>query len=241
VSGARGDAADNVVRLPVDRMTTATAPAAPAAWDVDDWGRDATVCRLAAWVLRRRWRLELGGLERLPAEGPGLVVVNSRQFMLTPWFAALSLSDALGRPVRFAGRPDTAPLGALARRLGGLLDRPDEVAGALCDGQLIVAGADGELDPRAVGVIDHRVIGAAVRARCDVWPATVTVSPIGRDARMEVGAPMRAPRRRRGPLAELELADALRQALRDQLDAGGSPRTGTPLDWIPLTGSGGGG
>ena len=47
--------------------------------------------------------------------------------------AALALPASTGRPVRFVGRPDAAPIGALARRLGGLLARPDEVAGALRD------------------------------------------------------------------------------------------------------------
>ena len=44
------------------------------------------------------------------------------------------LSEAVDRPVRFVGRPDVAPIGPLLRRIGGLLDHPDEVAGALCRG-----------------------------------------------------------------------------------------------------------
>lgn len=234
---------DNVLRLPVGPFASAATyvhdATAVATWDVDDWGRDDMLARVVDRALRLRWSIAVGGAERLPAEGPGVVVVNTRQFMLTPWFVAITLSSELRRPVRFVGRPDTAPFGAVARRLGGLLARPDEVAGALRGGQLVVIGAEGVLDPRSVGEVDHRTLGAAVRAGSPVFPATVTVSPIGRSARLEVGTRVRPPRRRRGPFAELELADLLREVLTEQLDATGPPRTGTPLDWIPLSLSGG--
>ena len=50
------------------------------------------------------------------------IVVNTRRYALTPIFAAFAISEAVDRPVRFVGRPDTAPVGAFARRIGGLLD-----------------------------------------------------------------------------------------------------------------------
>ena len=53
--------------------------------------------------------------------------------------------------MRFVGRPDIAPVGALARRLGGLLDRPDEVAGALRAGELLVMGAQPSCTPGGSG------------------------------------------------------------------------------------------
>jgi hypothetical protein len=233
------NATGNVLRLPVGRFATAAVNASITPWDIDDWGRDDRLARMASRLVSLRWSIDIGGAARLPTESAGLIVVNARQFMLTPWFTALALSRELRRPVRFVGRPDTAPIGALARRLGGLLARPDEVAGALRDGQLLVFGAEGVFDPRGVGEVDHTVVGAAVRTASPVYPATVSVSPIGRSARLDVGDAVRPPRRRRGPFAELELADRLREVLRDQLDAGGPPRTGTPLDWIPLSLSGG--
>ena len=229
-----------VIPLPVQKVATAAANAtAVATWDIDDWGRDHTLARLAGGLLRLRWTIAVGGHDRLPAKGPALVVVNSRHFMLTPWFTALALSHETGRPVRFVGRPDTAPIGAFARRLGGLLSRPDEVAAALRDGQVLVFGASGVLDPRKVGTIDHHVVGAAVRTGSPVFPAAVTVSPVSRSARIEVAPVVRPPHRRRGPFAELELADRLQVALAEDLDSSGTPRTGTPLDWIPISLSGG--
>lgn len=219
-------------RPPVE--PTPAPPAAMATWDVDDWGRDHTLARLSAGLLRLRWNTEIGGTERLPAHGPALVVVNARRCMLTPWHVALVLGQRIGRPVRFVGRPDVAPVGPLAQRLGGLLARPDEVAAALRDGQLLVFGAAGTIDPRRVGEIDHGIIGAAVQTGTPVFPAVVSVSPFTRGSRVEIGHVVRPPHRRRGPFAELELADRLRAALGRELEECGPQRTGTPLDWIPV-------
>ena len=94
-------------------------------------------------------------------------------------FAALALTASTGRPVRFVGRPDAAPIGALARRLGGLLARPDEVAGALRAGELLVLGAQPTFHPRRVGRVDHRLVGAAVESRSAVFPAATVSSPVG--------------------------------------------------------------
>ncbi len=92
----------------------------------------------------------------------------------------MALTAATGRPARFVGRPDVAPVGAFVRRLGGLLDRPDEVAGALRAGELVVMGAHPELHPRRVGRVDHRLIGAAVGAKAAVFPGATASSPWSR-------------------------------------------------------------
>ena len=212
-------------------------------WDVDDWGRDDTLTRVAGGLARLRWRTSIGGLAHVPTADPArrsaggaLLVANSRRFGLTTWLVALALADATGRPVRFAGRPDTAPVGSLARRLGGLLARPDEVAGALRHGELVVIGAAGVLDPHAVGAIDHRLVGAAVSVGSPVVPAAVAISPMTRSARIELSTPVRPPRRRRGPLAELELTQRVAERLTTMLAEFGGPRTGTPLDWLGLGG-----
>ncbi len=113
--------------------------------------------------------------------------------------------------MRFVGRPDVAPIGALARRLGGLLARPDEVAGALRAGELLVMRALPTIHPRRVGRVDHALIGAAVATRTAVFPAAMASSPFSRSARIEIGPAIRPGRRRRGPLIELELADQLEQ------------------------------
>ena len=238
-----------VITLPVDRATTAARQTAATAaarqvaavgsWSVDDWGRDPLLVDAVIRLGRLRWSTVIGGAERLPAHSAALVVVNARRYALSPILTALALTATTGRPARFVGRPDIAPVGAFVRRLGGLLDRPDEVAGALRAGELVVVGAHPELHPRRVGRVDHQLIGAAVVAKAAVFPAASASSPWSRGARVEIGAQVRPSRRRRGPLTELELADQLERRIQRLLDEFGGAQTGTPLDWLPFSGMGG--
>ena len=171
----------------------------------------------------------------LPRRKGALIVVNARRFALSPIFAALALSETLHQPVRFVGRPDTAPVGAFSRRIGGLLDHPDEVAGALAGGQLVVMGAE----HGAIGRVDHTLVGAALSVGVSVYPAATSSSPLRRGARLEIGPASKSSRKRRGPLSELELADQVRVDIAMLLDELGELHTGTPLDWLPLSGLGG--
>ena len=183
--------------------------------------------------MRVRWTTTTGGLEFLPIDGPAVLVVNTRRFHLTQWWVAVTLSTDIGHPVRFVGRSDTAPLGAFARRLGGLLARPDEVAGALRDGQLLVFGLSGTIDARDVGSCDPRLLGPAVEQGVPVFPAAVAASDSSRTARIEIAPAITAPRRRRGPLGELELARRIEGRVGELLEAFGGAHTGTPLDLLP--------
>ncbi|HEU4841463.1 MAG TPA: hypothetical protein VFT09_08475 [Ilumatobacteraceae bacterium] len=238
-----------VLTLPVERtLTAARRTAASAAarqvaavgtWHVDDWGRDPALVGAAGQLAALRWSTVVGGADHLPVRAGGLIVVNARRYALAPVHAALAITHVTGRAVRFVGRPDVAPLGALARRMGGLLARPDEVAGALRAGELLVMGTSATVHPRRVGRVDHRLIGAAVATKAAVFPAATASSPWSRSARIEIGTAMRPGRRRRGPLIELELADQVEQRIKRILDEFGGTRTGTPLDWLPLSGMGG--
>jgi hypothetical protein len=206
---------------------------------VDDWGRDAGLVRTVIGMSRLRWDVTVGGDQRLPRRKGALIVVNARTLALAPIYAALALSETVDRPVRFVGRPDVAPIGPLLRRIGGLLDHPDEIAGALAAGQLVIMGAAHNERLRKVGRVDHSLVGGALAAGVQVFPAATSSNPIGRAARLEIGAPSRSPRRRRGPLSELELADQVARDIEMLLSEIGDLRTGTPIDWLPLTGVGG--
>jgi hypothetical protein len=208
-------------------------------WQVDDWGRDAALVGVANVLAKVRWDTVVGGVDRLPVRAGALIVVNARPFSLAAVHAALAIGRAAGRTVRFVGRPDIAPTGALARRLGGLLARPDELAGALRRHELLVMPAGTTAHPRRVGRVDHHLVGAAVATRSAVFPAAAATSPWSRSARIEIGPAVRPGRRRRGPLIELELADQVEQRIQRMLDELGGARTGTPLDWLPLSGMGG--
>lgn len=206
---------------------------------VDDWGRDPGLVRTMISASRLRWDVAVGGDQRLPRRKGALIVVSARARALAPVFSALALSQVVDRPVRFVGRPDTAPIGAFARRIGGLLDHPDEVAGALAAGELVIMGAEHQERLRKVGRVDHALVGGALAAGVQVFPAATSSNPIGRAARLEIGAPSRSPRQRRGPLSELELADQVGRDIESLLAEMGEIRTGTPLDWLPLSGLGG--
>ncbi len=206
---------------------------------IDDWGRDPGLVRTVIRASRLRWDVTVGGDQRLPRRKGALIVVNARARALAPIFSALALSEAVDRPVRFVGRPDTAPVGAFVRRIGGLLDHPDEVAGALSAGELVIMGASHNERLRKVGRVDHALVGGALAAGVQVFPAATSSNPIGRAARLEIGSPSRSPRRRRGPLGELELADQVGSDIELLLAEMGEIRTGTPLDWLPLSGLGG--
>jgi len=207
--------------------------------EVDDWGRDnAFVNRI--WSLSRlRWHTSVGGADRLPKRAGALIVVNARRYAMAPLFASLALGAATDRPVRFVGRPDVAPVGPMMQRLGALLPVDAEIVGALRAGELVVIGASHEYTNRRTGVIDHRLVGAAVAAKVRVFPAAAVSVPLRRSARVEVGGPVRLRTRRRGPLEELETADLVQLRIDDLLDEMGGTLTGTPLDWLPNAGIGG--
>ncbi len=227
------------VRGTATRAGTAVSHAATDVGAIDDWGRDPGLVRTVVGASRLRWDVTVGGDQRLPKRKGALIVVNARAFALAPIYAALALSEVLDRPVRFVGRPDTAPVGAFMRRIGGLLDHPDEVAGALAAGELVIMGAAHNERLRKVGRVDHALVGGALAAGVEVFPAATSSNPIGRAARLEIGAASRSPRRRRGPLSELELADQVGRDIEMLLSQLGDIRTGTPIDWLPLTGLGG--
>jgi 1-acyl-sn-glycerol-3-phosphate acyltransferase len=175
----------------------------------------------------------VGGLQHLPKRGGALLVTNSRRFSLSTVYSAWALSQALGRPVRFAGRPDTAPLGPLMRRVGGLLDDPEEISGALRADELVVVSAKGTRNPRHAGPVDPTLIGTAVLSGKPVFPVASMSTPFGRAARVEVGPQVRPRVKRRGPLAELELAELTQRHIQRLIDGLGGLHTGVaPIDWL---------
>ncbi len=205
-------------------------------YSVDDWGRDDTLIRVLGPLARLRWKVSVGGAQQIPATGAALLVANVRRFSLSTVYASWALSKEIERPVRFVGRPDIAPIGPMMRRLGALLSDPSEVAGALRNGEVVMISAAPTNHPRLVGAVNHELVTGAVLYDAPVLPVVTMSSPMGRSARVEVGEPVtRRRRRRRGPLAEVELADDTQRRLQKMLDELGGPRTGGPLDWLGET------
>lgn len=207
--------------------------------EVDDWGRDNAFVNRVWSASQLRWNTSVGGADHLPKRAGALIVINARRFALAPILAALAIGADVDRPVRFVGRPDVAPIGPLMQRLGGLLPVEAEIEGALRAGALVVLGAGHVATNQHAGLIDHRLVGAAVAAKVKILPAAAVSVPTRRDARVEIGPPVRLRRQRRGPLEELETADLLQARIDALLDELGGALTGTPLDWLPAGGIGG--
>jgi hypothetical protein len=206
---------------------------APSFDTVDDWGRDERLIRALGPLAWMRWSVSVGGAHHLPAQGGALLVTNTRRVSMSQIYVSWALGRAIGRPVRFVGRPDIAPLGPFLRRLGALLHHPAEVEGALRAGELVVLGATPTGHPRHAGPVDHLVVGAAVRTGVLIFPVASTSSSISRAARADVGPAVRPRRKRRGPLAEIELAEAVQRNLQKMLDEFGGVQTGVPpVDWL---------
>ena len=207
--------------------------------EVDDWGRDNAFVNRVWSASQLRWSTSVGGVEHVPKRAGALIVINARRFALAPIFTSLAIGAETDRRVRFVGRPDTAPLGPMMQRLGGLLPVEAELEGALRAGELVVLGADHVATNQRTGLIDHRLVGAAVATGVKVLPAAAVSVPMRRNARVEIGPPVRLRKQRRGPLQELELADLLQDRIDAVLDELGGTMTGTPLDWLPTGGIGG--
>lgn len=202
-------------------------------YSVDDFGRDPHLIEALAPFTQLRWSVTVGGEHHLPVRTGALLVCNSRRFSLSAVYAALALSQACGRPVRFVGRPDSAPVGSFMRRIGGLLATPADVLGALQHHELVIVSAEGTTQARHAGKVPHELVGPAMVAGVPVFPIATMSSTFGRAARVEVGAQVRPRRKRRGPLAEVELAEQVQHHLQRMLDGFGGLQTGVaPIDWL---------
>ncbi len=194
---------------------------------VDPWGLDAEAAGWAARAARLRWSISVAGLAHLPDEGPVLLVSGSRRLSLAPVAAAVALGQAAGRPIRFAGIPDTDPVTTALRRVGGVLAHPEEIAALLRADEVVMVWAGGGPLLRGggrVGPVPEPMVAPAVDLVVPVLPVAILGRRFGRLLRVEVGAAVAWPRRR-GPLAAAELAQAARSGVQTLLDEA------TPLRW----------
>jgi 1-acyl-sn-glycerol-3-phosphate acyltransferase len=193
---------------------------------VDEWGMDASMASVARDFAGLRWRASVGGAHHIPEDGGALVVANRRLFGATPLLVAAALGRATGRAVRFVGIPDIAPAGPLLRRLGGVLARPDEVAGLLRAGELAAVFCEAHLTTsQRVGRVPDTYLAAALTEGAPVVPVAVLAPLLAYRVRVEVGPPVPA-RHSGGPLATADLADAVRLSIQRMVDEA------TPPSWF---------
>jgi 1-acyl-sn-glycerol-3-phosphate acyltransferase len=150
-------------------------------------------------------------------------VANRTGGLLTePAVVMTAVRDRWARTARVAGIVDVAPIGAVGRRLGGILARPDEVRGVLRDGHVAVILAGAGWRGGRVGEPDRSLVAMAAEVDVPVVPLALRGRPWGRRYHAAFGEPLQV--RGPGPLAVAELADAARAAIQERLDDLDPPR-----------------
>jgi hypothetical protein len=122
-----------------------------------------------------------------------LVLHDRRVGFSEPIVVAAGLARATGRPVRPVGAPDLAPLGWWARRLGAVLDRPDEVRGLFRSGAVVAAPLRRTL--RGPGHPPDDLVALAVQRGVPIVPVAVRGNELCRRWRLRVGEPLASPDR----------------------------------------------
>lgn len=191
---------------------------AAGTFPVDPWGLDTDLVALLAPAARLRWDIDVTGRLDLP-DGPVALVMNRRFGLSEPWVVAEAMRRVADRHVRFVGVPDVAPVGPALRRLGAVIDRPDEIAGLLRAGEMVGIGLS--VEPRRrhhAGGLHPEVLAPVVETGAPVVPVAVLGRELGRRWRVVVGEPVQ-PAVHPGPLAVADLAEHTRLVVQSLLDA----------------------
>lgn len=184
---------------------------------VDPWGLDTELVELLAPAARLRWDIDVQGVLDLP-DGPFAVVISRRLGLSEPWVVAEAIRRTADRHVRFVGVPDVAPVGPTLRRLGAVVDRPDEIAGLLRAGEIVGLTLGREPVRRGhAGALHPEALAPVVAAGVPVVPVAVDGREWGRYWRVTLGEPIEAAVHP-GPLAVAELAEHTRLAVQALLD-----------------------
>lgn len=193
-------------------------------YEIDPWGLDADLVAAATPLVGLRYDVLVDHAHRLPDEGPALLVANRRFGWSEATVIAHGLRQAVGRHPRVVGAPTFDPFGPFATRLGAVLDRPDEVAGLLRAGEVVLVLLDRDLRPRSrAGQLPVHLVAPAFALGVPVIPVAALGRELGRFWRVRLGEPVRHPAGR-GPLAVAELAERARAGVQGALDEADPPR-----------------
>lgn len=208
-------------------------PAAPAASalrrrlrgdvTVDPWGLDPEVADLVRQASTLALRVTVDGPGTLPPEGPCVVVVNRRFGLIEPFVALKAVHEATGRRARFlGGAPD--PLDTLWRRCGGAVDRPEEMAGLLRAGEMVLLPLTGDRrSRRRAGSLSPERLAPAMHLDVPVIPLALVGSEVTGRWTAHIGEPVPRPTGT-SPLAQFDLAASARSGVQALLDDAFPPR-----------------
>jgi len=190
---------------------------------VDAWGLDPEVADVVRWAATMIIRLTLAGPGVLPAEGPCVVVVNRRFGLVEPFVALRAVHDAVGRRARFLGMAP-GPLDTMWRRVGGAVDRPEELAGLLRAGEMVLVPLAVERrSRRRAGSLSADRLGPALDLGVPVVPLALIGSELSGRWTALVGEPVPRPTGH-SPLSQFDLATGAVAAVQFLLDEAFPPR-----------------
>ena len=191
-------------------------------YPVDAFGADPQLQDLIAPFVTATVRVVVEHPERLPADGPAVLVSNRGLGFVEPAALAVALRQESGRRLRVIGAPDVPIIGDLMRKLGAVMSYQGDLA-ALLRAEHVAAiplgptwlrtGAGTPPIQLLVAALGYPVIPVAVR------PGGPLGLPL-RPWRVAVGEPLpvRANRGSGDPLAAAELAEAARDGVQRLLD-----------------------
>jgi hypothetical protein len=206
----------SILTVVADRLT--------GRYEVDEYGEDRQLIDLLDPVVRQVLHVVVDGARFLPATGPAVLVANRRVGMLEPFVLGQGVRQATGRQPRFLGIPDVAPLGPILRRLGGAVNRPDELGGLLRAGHLATLPLGSAWRrPLRAGALAPESLAPALELDVPVIPVAMVGGELSGRWQVTIGAPVARPASR-GPLALAELADEARAGVQALLDEAFPPR-----------------
>ena len=195
---------------------------------VDEWGLDPDLIDLLSPLVGARWSVECQWTERLPAEGPAVLVHNRVLGLSEPVVLARGVREATGRHVRTVGLVDVAPFATLGRALGGVVDRRDELTGLLRSDALVgLPLARHPACPPTPATCPPPRWPRPSTPRAPVVPVALVGHEVGRRWRLLVGEPVAHPDGR-GPLAVAQVADARRGTGSSPCSTGPPPTASAP-------------
>lgn len=188
---------------------------------LDKWGADDELIDLLLPLFTMRLRIEVEGAHRLPADGPCVLVANRVLGLQEPVVVLETVRRATGRRARFLGIPDRPFIGPALRRLGGAVDRPEELAGLLRAGNVVMELLSRREKGRA-GAIEPEALQPALDLGVPVVPIALVGSPLPGRWTVHVGDPVKRPPGK-GPFSLYELATSAQDAVQALLDEANPP------------------
>jgi 1-acyl-sn-glycerol-3-phosphate acyltransferase len=191
-------------------------------YPVDPFGADPQMQDLIAPLVTSIVHVQVDHPERLPQDGPAVLVSNRGLGVVEPAALSIALRQEVGRRLRVIGAPDVAVLGDLLRKLGAVMSYQNDLA-ALLRAEHVAAiplgptwlrtGAGTPPMQLLVAALGYPVIPVAVR------PGGPFGLPL-RPWKIAVGDPLpvRANRGSGDPLAAAELAEAARENVQRLID-----------------------